>query len=127
MRGDSKEPSPLSLWLKAIAWLWIAGGVVKLGLTVYSWAEYELWRSVFLLGVKVSMVISGLLLLRGLKWGPVIYFTVLLLNNVVFYSHPPQVVGVEKYFTTQAIGAAIVIPLIIMTVVTFGWNRLRWA
>jgi hypothetical protein len=113
--------------IKFIAWLWIIGGLWKLSMSYSSWPEFELWRNIFLFFVKSSALLSGILLLKGYKEAAFLYFTITIINTIIFYSFPPNIKGIEVYFTLPAIAGSIAVPLIFAGVITYYWKSLTWA
>jgi len=112
--------------IKIIAWLWIIGGIGKLSMSVLSFSQFELWRNFFLFFLKLSCILSGFLLLRGLRQGAIIYFCVTLINTCMFYYFPPKIENIEYYFTPIAIVGSIVFPLIFLIIILTQWKKLRY-
>lgn len=111
--------------IKIIAWLWIAGAILKLFGTYFSWYTFEMWRNTFLILVKLLALFSGILLLKGLKVGAIIYFIATVINTVVFYVKPPDIEGIEIYFSPTAIVTALIIPIVFLSIIACYWKRLR--
>lgn len=113
--------------IRIVAWLWIVGALWKLSITPFSWADFELWRNIFLLTTKSLFLVSGILLLLGYKHAAFVYLTVTIANTTVFYLYPPNLVGTDQYFTPQAIALAVVAPVIFVSILLFNWKSLRWS
>ncbi len=77
--------------------------------------------------MKIGALMSGVLLLKGYCQAAILYLFVTIINSVVFYSNPPELAGIERYFTPWAIGVAIVVPVIFITIIAFNWKFLKWS
>lgn len=118
--------APLPRIVKVLAWLWIAGALWKLTTLYLSWPAFESWRNEFLVIMKLAMLLSGILLLRRLKQGPVVYFSVTVVSYLVFYLNTPSLVDIERYFNPGAIGLAMIIQVIFLLIVGYHWKYLKW-
>jgi hypothetical protein len=113
--------------IKIVAWLWIIGAFWKISMTPFSWPDFETWRNIFLLFIKIGALVSGLLLLKGYRQAVILYLFIIIINSVIFYSNPPKLAGIERYFTPWAIGIAFIVPVVFLSIIAFNWKALKWS
>lgn len=111
--------------LTIIGWMLIAGGSVKLLMTPVSWCHFELWRSIALVVSKFGSIVAGYGLLRARRCGAYLYWFFAAAMSALFYIVPPDIPGVERYFTPASIAMAAGVPLLISAVLIKNWKALK--
>ena len=114
---------PISI--KLIGWILIVGAIWTLGMTAWSWAHFDLWRSAALSILKGIGLVAGLALTRGLRFGAYLYWISVIATTAIFYIAPPRLPGIELYFSFPAVTIALLAPAIITSFILLNWHRLR--
>jgi len=115
----------LPIALTIIGWMLVAGGSITLLMTPVSWYHFELWRSIALVVSKLGSIVAGFGLLRARRYGAYLYRFVVAAMTALCYLLPPDIPGVEKYFTPASIAMTTAVPVVISAVLIKNWKALN--